>query len=259
MWSMITGMLGSRKQCYWRCIAAATLLFGVSCRQAPVYPSLPFAIAIAAAPDILLIGDSSALVAVDVGTGEIVDAQWSSSNPAVAFVSGDQLSASAAGRVTITAIYQGARATASVKVVPNFAGTYPAPPDIWGFAYLVECVNLSPEGNFCAFSRVGDVSLFRLELVQTKDSVSGRIIETTAEGDVTGEIDDLGRLMLRGTIVCKSIGGFPSYPCQTIESWSSYLESTGAMHGTFTLRFLDPRGSPFVQGTQEMRGISHGQ
>lgn len=232
-------------------VAAISLVCAFGCTR--VAPSA-VAITITVAPDVLIIGESSVLVATNRATGDVINARWSSSDPTVASVSNDQLSGVGAGRVTITATYEGARATASVKVVPNFAGTYPAPPDIWGLVYETECVDLSAPG-YCV-ANIVDPERFRLELVQTKDSVSGRCVTDNVDGAVAGEIDDAGWLTLRGSLPHRLNQNFIF---QMIESWSSYLDAGESMYGTFTSRFLGPGGVANFQVTQEMRGLTHGR
>lgn len=236
-------------------MVVGALLPTASCSHtASVQPSPTITIAITAAPDVLLVGDSALLTAVNAVTGETVNAQWSTSNRAVASASDATLLAVGAGRVTITASYQGATATVSVKVVPIYAGTYPAPPDIWGFIYKIACVDLT--GNFCR-SNISDAEFFRMQINQVKDVVSARCVTTYVDGVLSGEIDDAGRLTLRGTLPSLSGGGFPGFPSERIESWSTYLDASGAMYGTFTSQFLARDGTANFQVTQEIRGISH--
>ena len=90
------------------------------------------------------------------------------------------------------------------------------------------------------------------------DTVSARVQTVFPEaGVLTGEIDDNGRLTLRGTLTALGVGGFPGYPHRRIESWSTYLDANGAMYGTFTSSILGRDGSALFQLTQEMRGLSH--
>lgn len=238
-------------------VATVSLLSAVSCSHSSVQPSPQLAISITSAPDVLLVGGSATLVAAKAATGEVVNAQWSSNNSAVASVSNAQLAGVSAGRVAITASYQGASAAVSVKVVPNYAGTYPAPPDVWGFVFKIGCTDLRAPG-FCV-ANVADPEMFHLELAQNKDLVSARCVTDAVDGPLTGEIDDSGRLTLRGTLPSRSGGGFPGFPLQTITAWSSYLDASGAMFGTFTSQFLGRDGVANFQVTQEMRGISHGR
>lgn len=235
-------------------VAILTLGLTASCSHSSVQPSPQITIAITAAPDVLLIGESAALAVTNAATGEAVSAEWSSSNASVASVSKTQLQAVAAGRVTITATYHDAHATVSVKVVPDYGGTYPIPPTIWGFVYKIACVDLA--GRFCA-SNLRDEELFRMQIVQMKDAVSARCVTLYIDGVLTGEIDDAGRLTLRGTLPSLSAGGFPGFPFERIESWLSSLDARGAMVGIFTSDFLDRDGHANFQVTQEIQGISH--
>ena len=237
----------------------ATGLVALSCWQcsgssttAPT-PSL-ITIAIAPVPDVLLIGGAVPLVATNVATGEILNVQWSINSPTFASASNGQLVALAAGRVVVTAAYQGARATVGIKIVPNYSGKYPST-DLWGMVFKTDCVELTATSHYCP-TNVADPEIFHLELVQTKGLVSGRCQTDAVSGVLSGEIDDLGSLTLLGTLPSLDSHG-ASFPFQKVVSWSSYLDKQGAMYGTFTSQFLARDGTGLFQVTQEIRGMSH--
>ena len=136
----------------------------------------------------------------------------------------------------------------------NYAGTYPASPDFWGLVFKTDCVELTTL-RYCP-SNVADPEIFHLELVQTKDLVSARVKTDAVDGPLTGEIDNFSKLVLRGTLPSLDTHG-SSFPFQKIVFWSTFLDKSGAMYGTFTSRFLARDGKELFQVTQEMRGLSH--
>ena len=223
----------------------------------PTPTPTPVPITITTAPDVLLVGASSTLKAVNSVTQDAVAATWSSGNPGIASIAESQLQAVSAGRVAITATFQGATATASVKVVPNFAGRYPPQPEFWGNAFRIGCVDLT-NLQYCR-SNFG-TELFRLEITQIRDRVFGNVYTSSGSGDsgntgaVTGEIDDAGNLTLHATLIT---GQFP-FPSQIINSWSTHLDASNAMSGTFSLVYLMRDGTGISEVTYELRGISHG-
>lgn len=210
--------------------------------------------------DVLIIGTSVTITATDLSTGKVLPVTWASSDQRIASMLDGRVTGVGTGVVTVTATYGQTSATITIKVVPDYRGTYQ------GGVFVVACVDVL-EG-FC----FGNVLLetlgrppepFMLTLDQVKDSVAGRLVTRADDGPVNGQIDANGRLSLTGTLL---LSVRPSDgPAIEVQAWSSYLSDPTVvkMYGSFNMSFFQVRnGLPAERlgvATSEIRGIDRRQ
>ena len=195
-------------------------------------------------PDIIAVGSAVTLIARDAASGAVVQPTWSSSNPSVAIVSSDQLRGLRPGLSTIGAVYHDSSLTFSVKVVPNYAGSYAGTIDI------IDCTDgVSP--GFCRGKvPAGPDSMFA-RWSQTKDVVSGLLSLRVGDGQVQGSIGDDGAVSIAGTRLSagKSV-------VTAIDSWNTVLNDAGTtLSGSFRMTIMRPDGSVDGVARAEIRGI----
>lgn len=161
------------------------------------------------------------------GAVQSVAATWASDTPAVATVdSSGTVTAVAAGRATIAAEYQGQRATRSLRVVPDYGGHWD------GLVTVTSCqVQGDFQGEWCR--SVQGAAAIRLDLIQTRDFLSGTYSLLDSTGTVDGAISTPGVLSLSGTI-------YRASGTITIADWESVSVDNRAMTGHFALVWTVP-------------------
>jgi hypothetical protein len=132
-----------------------------------------------------------------------------------------------AGVATITAAYQGLRASRALRVIPLYAGG-------WLGGYRTTACS-GPAPSYCAYDHApgattGVVAVF---LTQLGDQVTGFVFLDYANVPVSGMIAVTGALSLQGEI--NSQGSTPPYVEMRIENWVSALDPASRMLvGQFT-------------------------
>ena len=169
---------------------------------------------------------------LSTGATEQVTATWGSDNTAVATVdSGGLVTAVGVGAATISAEYQGRRATRSIRVLPDYAG-------LWVGDFFVASCEVQPPlpGSFCN-PILRTTFPARLDIVQTSNVVSGTwTLQEDATGTVTGDILDNGHLRLTGSVF---LGGVTT----SISDWDSVTSDNQTMTGGFTLNWSAAGGA----------------
>lgn len=177
------------------------------------------------------------------GASEGVSPTWTSDNQAVATVdAGGTVTGVAAGQATITASYQGKTATRAIRVVPDYAGR-------WAGTWAV--TRCQVQGDFREDWCGGVQGAFpaTLDLLQSRDVVSGTWTLQEATGNVQGSIAGNGTLALTGSSLQSGV---------TIEigAWQSATTDNRLMTGTFTLTWRVPGRSGSGQTDVEMRNFT---
>jgi hypothetical protein len=219
----------------------AIMLAAAACDHPPTQPTTvvpdtkPTLLTITPSTSLLKVGTSETFSAFAVfpdGSGQSVVAQWSIDQSAVAMVqSTGVLTALGAGAATITARYRERSASQSLRVIPDYAGTWE------GTIAVVECVDGDPgvctPAPCCPPIYVpGRTFAMAVILALREEHVTG-FITNSSVGPVavpsTGTIDLDGTLTLEG--ILRSSDSLGSY--ETRIDWKSTIDSAGAMRGTF--------------------------
>jgi hypothetical protein len=173
-------------------------------------------------------------------SGSRVVATWQTSDSGVLRVSGGgQITAMKVGTAVITATRDGMSASVTVHVVPDYGGT-------WTGLMSMSCERISGPGPIsCSPDAHYRITL---ALVQQGVRASGTMdlfVESTV-GNVTGQIDNRGHLVLQGIARNSEHNGQ-----FTIEQWDTYLDdSDGQMRGTWRADALFVNGFGAQHQTQ---------
>jgi hypothetical protein len=138
------------------------------------------------------------------------------------------------GSATITADYEGMRATRLIQVLPDYAGR-------WVGEFVVRDCAVSGgfRAEWCEQILAAPAFPARLDLVQTRTAISGTwTLQEDTTGPVTGNVSATppGTLTLEGSV---TRGGITT----TISSWETVTTDNQAMTGDFTLTWTT-RGVP---------------
>ncbi|HXH07564.1 MAG TPA: Ig-like domain-containing protein [Vicinamibacterales bacterium] len=237
---------------FWLCAVA---LLAASCQEATgpsALPPRPDELVITPPVEALKIGEGETLAALLIrgnGTRVTVPAAWSSDAPHVASVSSDgRVLAVGLGTATIRATFEALSAQRSLRVVPDFGGS-------WRGEYRITgCTRTSGSGpDVCrnlltarfplalTLAQSGALSAGTLDFY---DNTGRALVES---GPVEGSIDDGYALLLSGTT--RSVD--PVHPSETaIADWRTTLtEDRARMIGRFV------RNQSFVNfwGPQRLR------
>lgn len=156
------------------------------------------------------------------GATEQVSAAWTSDNQAVVTVTqAGQATGAGPGQATLTATYEGKTATRPLRVVPDYAGRWAG---TWTVSNCQVTGNLGPQ--WCGGVQGSHPAT--LELVQTRDAISGSWTLQEGNGTVQGSVAPSGALSLTGSSLQSGV---------TIEigSWQTLSTDNQTMTGTFTL------------------------
>ncbi len=237
------------KTSYWFLLVALTVIIG--CSRTPSAPTQSAALSLSASSDFVLVSQSIQLSARNPATQELIAVPWQNLTPDIVSIDGNTLTGLRNGQALISA---GASSSSqlSIRVIEDFGGWYPGrrfdgSAEV-GSAYAVDCT--APNPRWCE-SNVLEERLgrgpepFAMHLVQIRDAVTGFVYIRCGTANVTGSVDALGRLSLRGSFDLKG-------PTCRIEDWSTQLlNNGGALHGRFS--FSSPTPGTLV--TFEFRGV----
>ena len=179
------------------------------------------------------------------GTTEAVNASWSSDNQSVATVDASgTVTGVGAGQATITATYQGKAATRGLRVIPDYSGNWIGS---WGLVPN----GCTVSGDFRPEWCLGVQGSFpaTMNLIQSRDYVSGTWTLQDGNGNVQGTVAPNGTLGLTGS----SLQGGVRIE---ITSWQSTTTDNRAMAGTFTLRWTVDGRNGWAETRVEMRDFS---
>jgi hypothetical protein len=224
-------------------ILVATALCGLSqcgggdggAQATPTRPS-PTVVALALVPatDMMKVGATVELAVQaswsDGSIGPVTTATWSSSNRAVAEVAGGRVTAVGPGETVIAAECQHGRASATVRVVPDYHGS-------WSGTYrMVSCMatgDLARE-DACDLLDTPAIAGMSLRLNQSRAEVSGTLTLGMLSGDVQGAIAAPGHLDLHGAIRYQENGVTISIDLRDWQTLASGTRMTGAFTQSWT-------------------------
>jgi len=190
----------------------------------------------------------TATAALSDGSSKSVSGTWASDASAIASIdSSGKLTANAAGQATITVTYDGVKATRSVRVVPDYQGS-------WTGDYRV--LSCQDSGDFareewCESALEDGVIRVTMALTQARDAVSGTWAHDVMTGAAQGTIEADGTLPLAGT---GALEGMP----MAITGWRSRSTDNKSQTGKFTLAFTSTVWSGSAQATVEIRTCAKG-
>jgi hypothetical protein len=234
-----------------RSIALVSVVIGVvvaGCgKSAPATPTPSVSsLALSPATDYLKLKATekfSATATYTNGAAETVNASWSSDNQAVATVDASgSVTGVGAGQATITATYQGKAATRSLRVIPDYSGN-------WSGSYATTSCQVS--GDFRQDWCLGVQGSFpaTLNLIQSRDYVSGTWTLQEATGTVQGTVAANGVLPLTGS-------SFQGGVRIEITSWQSTTTDNRTMTGSFTLRWTAEGRTGSAETRVDMRNFA---
>jgi hypothetical protein len=217
-------------------LCLAVLAAAAACSDGnPARPSRTVTALSISGADAVLTGSATSYTATITradGTTQTATPTWISSNGAVATVDPTgRLEARAHGSTDLTASYQDRRASKTVRIVNNYAGT-------WSGQYVVRaCADSGDlqdhDGGWCRQGpgRVGSVHSFSIGFSQTGSDLS----EITASWDgITGVVTPDGRLQLRGTTDLWDWYHYDVVAKQQISSWETILTGADTMTGRWS-------------------------
>ncbi len=229
------------------------LLIGVAgCGKKSSSPTTPTqtpttsSVSITATTDMLKIGDAVAFTAsatMSDGTTRTITPAWVSSSTAVVTVdAAGTVRGMGSGQATISITYDSRQATQTIRVVPDYGGT-------WRGDYaLVSCQAAGDfaSAGWCDDAPVGSVEQLTMTLTQTRDSVTGTWTHSRMTGATQGTIEVAGTLVLSGS---------GSYEARVVNStgWRSVTTDNRNQTGQFTLTFTSPSWSGSAQTAVEIK------
>lgn len=209
-------------------------LVAAACDKSSTAPSITVSsLVVSPATDLLKIGGTekfSVTATLSSGAVQGVTPAWTTDNPSVATVDSSGVATGVgAGQATITASYQGKSSSLLIRVVPDYAGR-------WAGTWAMK--SCSVQGGFRAdwCNTVQGSFPARLELLQTRDYVSGTWTLQESTGNVQGTVAANGHLNLTGTTLQSGV-------TVTIGSWDSMTTDNRTMTGSFTLTWTVPNVS----------------
>ena len=214
-------------------VAALALVAG--CGKSPTAPPPP-AVSLVMSPSVDMIrikATESFSVTTSSGNGgpRVVSASWTSDNPAVASVEASgRATANASGRATLTAAAEGARATHTLRVVPDYQGQWD------GVTRVVACTADGDFQGICDGLEQGGPPI-RLSFRQDRDAVSGEVDFDGAHGPVSTSIQIDGRLVMSSmlTLTIEDIT-----LDVTLAEWDTASTDNQRMAGRFRLEIRHP-------------------
>jgi hypothetical protein len=182
------------------------------------------------------------------GSSKAVSGAWATDAATVATVdSAGKVTGVGPGQAAITVTYDGAKATRTVRVVPDYQGN-------WTGDYKV--LSCQDSGDFsreewCHTALEDGVIRVSMMLTQARDTVTGPWTHGSMAGTAQGTIETDGTLALSGT------GNLDSIP-MTITGWRSRSADNKSQTGTFTLTFTSSVWSGSSQASVEIRTCAKG-
>jgi hypothetical protein len=164
------------------------------------------------------------------GASEAVTPTWASDATSVAAVdTSGTVTGVAAGLATISASYQGASVTRTIRVIPDYAGH-------WVGNWVVSsCTVQTLPASWCDPIRNGTFPA-TLDIRQSKDVVSADWTFQEASGTHPGTIAPDGTLTLTGSTLQDGV-------TVEITTWQTVTTDNRTMTGNFTLTWRPPNGS----------------
>jgi hypothetical protein len=219
----------------------------------PVTPAATTAsVAIAASTDMIAIQGTTIFIAnatmSDGSSKPGVSATWTSDAASVATVdSSGKVTGVGSGQATITAAYDTVRATRTIRVVPDYQGS-------WTGDYTV--LSCSDSGTFrsedwCKAALADGIIHVTMALTQTRDAVTGSWTHKQMAGTTSGTIESDGTLVLSGN------GKMDTIP-MTITGWRTRSTDNRTQTGKFTLNFTSSVWSGSSQAGVEIRTCTKG-
>jgi hypothetical protein len=181
------------------------LLAGLTCLallmacdgKGPTDPGPAASLSMNAGTDLLKINASETFAVTKIPSGGPpvpVSARWSSDDQGVASVDmGGRVTGIASGRATIAAEAEGMRATARVRVVPDYQGRWE------GMTLLTDC---AADGDFrgTCEEAAGNGLFFRMTVSQNRDALTGEVDFDGVRGSIAGPIQQNGRFTATATM-----------------------------------------------------------
>lgn len=225
--------------------AGAVILGATACGHSPTQATNasnvpPSVLTITPATGLLKIGASATFSTFAVfpdGSGQTIAAEWSIDRPAVATVqSTGVVTALAPGTATLMARTAGRSASRSLRVIPDYAGSWE------GTRTVIECLGGDPGVctptpcptlGVCPPSYTpGRTEELLAVLTHRDDQVTGFVSLSAGVIPSTGAIDLDGTLTLEGVLQRSDAVG--SYETRVTE-WKTTLDPTGTMRGGFVV------------------------
>jgi hypothetical protein len=153
------------------------------------------------------------------------------------------------GQATVTVTYDTVRATRTIRVVPDYQGS-------WTGDYTV--LSCSDSGSFhsedwCKAALRDAIIHVTLVLTQTRDAVTGSWTHAEMAGTAQGTIEADGTLVLSGT----GISTADKIP-MTIAGWRTRSTDNKTQTGKFTMNFTSSVWSGSSQASVEIRTCTKG-
>jgi hypothetical protein len=217
----------------WKGTAVIGVLLGLAAcggKGSPAAPTPPpvtvTGVTISTTTDMMRVGVSETFAATATHSDGSVSNQitWSTSDPTVATVdAAGKVSPQKNGQVDVIASHDSATARKTVRIVPNYQGT-------WQGRYMIS--NCTQTGDyvligFCTLFSVGTTAPIQLVLAQTRDTVSGTLYLGSMNSTANGPIDSNGHLAL-------SVGQIPGSYAITISNWDTVATPDDRMTGHFS-------------------------
>jgi len=218
---------------------------------APTPAATTVSVAITPSTDLIKIqGTESFTVTATMsdGTSKAVSGAWTSDAATVVTVdTAGKVTGVGSGQAVVTATYGGAKATRTIRVVPDYQGS-------WAGDYRV--LSCQDSGDFsreqwCVAALKDGVIRVSMTLTQTRDAVTGPWTHSSMSGAAQGTIEADGTLALSGT------GRLDSVP-MSITGWRSRSTDNKGQAGKFTLAFTSTVWSGSAQATVEIRTCAKG-
>jgi len=213
---------------------------------APATAVTTASVAINPATDLVKILGTEAFTATATmsdGSSKSVAGTWATDAPAIATIdSAGKVTGVAPGQAAITVTYDGAKATRTIRVVPDYQGN-------WTGEYTV--LTCQDSGDFskedwCKAALEDGVVRVTMALTQTRDVVSGTWTHDVMSGTAQGTIEADGTLPLAGT------GTMDRIP-MAIAGWRARSTDNKSQAGKFTMNFTSTVWSGSSQAGVQIR------
>lgn len=236
-----------------RSVLCLALLIGVAgCGKkssSPVTPTTTVttaSVSITTTADMLTIGEAVAFTAsatMSDGTTRTITPAWVSSSAGVATVdAAGTVRGIGSGQTTITITYDSRQATRTIRVVPDYGGS-------WSGEYAVTSCQDSggfASAGWCAAAPAGSIARLTMILTQTRDTVTGTWTHDRMTGATQGTVEVAGTLVLAGS-------GSYEGTAINITGWRSVTTDNRNQTGQFTMTFTSPTWSGSAQAAVEIR------
>ena len=240
----------------WVCLVAALVAAcgkknnpaGPSNTTTTVPPSATVvSLALAPVPDLMFLNGTQALTATATlsnGTTSVVSPRWTVEPAALGNVLNNTFTAFASGEGTITAEHEGARASVSLRVVPNVDGQWDA-----NFSITTCTATLDFRGG-CDNEELHKLYRFGFVFAQNRDSLTGPLnVFTDLSIPGTGSIAKDGQISMAGSAPFSVNNVQLEY---RVENWKSRTSNNVTMTGSFEVVLVAPKFQGEVRWLCEM-------